>query len=96
MPLKQLWLNFINLFKIFKKLELFTHSVNPRMGLIQKCHLTQLINTLFLSLDNKDLTIIMSVILKEPLKKYGNIAIEYYMKENTKQLTLNKEKNLMP
>jgi hypothetical protein len=38
----------------------------------------------------------MSAILKEPLKKYGNIAIEYYMKENTKQLTLNKEKNLMP
>jgi hypothetical protein len=96
MPLKQLWSNFINLFKIFKKLELFTHSVNPRMGQIQKCHLTQLINTLFLSLDNKDLTIIMSAILKEPLKKYGNIAIEYYMKENTKQLTLNKEKNLMP
>ena len=95
MPLKQLWSNFSNLLKMFKKLELFILSVNPKMGLIQKCLLTQLINTLFLSRDNKDLIIIMSVILKELLKKYGNIAIECYMKENTKQLTLNKEKNLM-
>jgi hypothetical protein len=95
MPLKQLWSNFSNLLKMFKKLELFILSVNPKMDLIQKCLLTQLINTLSLSRDNKDLIIIMSVILKELLKKYGNIAIECYMKENTKQLTLNKERNLM-
>jgi len=69
---------------MFKKLELFIHTENPKMDK-QKCHSTQQTNTLYQLQDKKDLTITTSVILKELHKKFGNIATEYYMKENTKQ-----------
>jgi hypothetical protein len=80
---------------MFKRQELYIRLEDQKMDQKLKCPLTQLINMPFQSRDNKAQTTIMSVILKELQKRYGNIAIECYMKENTKQSMPNKGKTLM-
>jgi hypothetical protein len=84
MPQKQLWLNFISQLKTFKKQDLYILMEKQKIINNLKCPLTLQINMLYLLLDNKDLIIIMLLISKEPLKKFGNIAEEYSMKENIK------------
>lgn len=57
-----------------------------------RCLSTQQTNTLYQLLSKKILTIIMSAILREPQKKSGNIVVEFFIKENTKQLVPNKDR----
>lgn len=57
-----------------------------------RCLSTQQTNTLYQLLSKKVLTIIMSAILREPQKKSGNIVVEFFIKENTKQLVPNKDR----
>lgn len=93
MLLRLPWSNSINLSRKLHILEDFILLENVKINQIQKCLLTQPTNMLFLLLDKKDLITHMLLILKEPLKKYGNFAEEYCMKENTKQLIMKKRKN---
>jgi len=65
------------------------------MVLKLRCLSIPLINMLCQLYNKKDLIIIMSVILKEHHKKFGNIVEEFFTKENIRQLAHKREKILI-
>lgn len=88
-------LNFINQLKILLTQETFIKLSEGKRIYNAKCHLIQQINIHYLLYINKHQIHIIVYILKVHLKKSGNFADVYYMKEELEILMHSKRKNLI-
>ncbi len=93
MPRKLPWSSFINHSRTSTRPELFTHTERIKTAQTQRCPSTQPTSMLCQLSDNKVLITIMLLTLRVPQKRFGNIAEESCIKENTNLLMLRKTRS---